>query len=51
MCFTQLEGWQGLTTRDNAVAEGDFVDLKGGVCYGSPIVYYQCKEAERVNGF
>ena len=48
----QLEGWQGLTQRVAMPwAKGDFVDLKGGVCYGSPIAYYQCKEAERVMAF
>ena len=31
--------------------KGQFVDLNWGVCYGSRIVYYQCKDAERVNGF
>ena len=52
MCFMQLEGWQGFTQRvAMPLAKGDFVDLNWGVCYGSPIVYYECRDAERVNGF
>jgi hypothetical protein len=52
LCFMQLEGWQGFTQRvAMPLAKGDFVDLNWGVCYGSPIVYYECRDAERVNGF